>query len=219
MTGIEYLSWIRGPGFNIAIAVFILGISVRILEIIVLGRKKQLAVTRAGKYLPGLRTIISRSVPDKGTLKREPLTIINGYIFHIGFFIVLLLFAPHIELFQKWLGLSWPSLPTPIVDAAAIVTMMALVLLLVTRFWNPVRRFLSRSEDYFVWLVTFLPLLTGYMAYHRLGLPYHYMLGTHILSIELLLVVFPFTKLMHTFTLLLARWYNGVISGAKGVQL
>jgi nitrate reductase gamma subunit len=44
------------------------------------------------------------------------------------------------------------------------------------------------------------------------------MLGIHILSVELLMVMLPFTKLMHTFTLFMARWYNGAISGYRGVQ-
>ena len=218
MTGMDFLLWVRGPAFTVALAIFVVGMAVRILEVVLLGRKPELAVTRAAKWGPGLRTVFSRSVPDKGTFKREPLTTVNGYIFHVGFFVVLLLFAPHIELFHEWLGVSWPSLPTPIVDATAVITMVALVLLLVTRFRDPVRRFLTRFEDYLVWAVTFLPVLTGYLAYHRLLLPYHYMLAIHILSIEVLLVVFPFTKLTHAFTLFIARWYNGAIAGQKGVQ-
>ncbi len=38
------------------------------------------------------------------------------------------------------------------------------------------------------------------------------------LFVELLMIVFPFTKLMHAFTIFLARWYNGAISGFRGVQ-
>jgi nitrate reductase gamma subunit len=44
------------------------------------------------------------------------------------------------------------------------------------------------------------------------------LLALHILSVELLLVVFPFTKLMHTFTIFLSRWYGGAISGYRGVK-
>jgi len=44
------------------------------------------------------------------------------------------------------------------------------------------------------------------------------LLAIHILSVELLLVVFPFTKLMHTFTVVLSRWYGGAISGYRGVK-
>jgi hypothetical protein len=32
------------------------------------------------------------------------------------------------------------------------------------------------------------------------------------------MVVLPFTKLMHTFTVFISRWYNGAIYGRRGVQ-
>ena len=54
----------------------------------------------------------------------------------------------------------------------------------------------------------FLPLVTGYMAYHRLGLDYTSMLAVHILSVELLMVALPFTNLTHAFTFMFARWYT-----------
>jgi len=88
----------------------------------------------------------------------------------------------------------------------------------VHRLRDPVRRFLSRLEDYVAWMVTLAPVLTGYLAYHRLLLPYALMLAVHILTVELLLVVFPLTKLTHAFTLFAARWYNGYAFGRKGVQ-
>jgi nitrate reductase gamma subunit len=84
---------------------------------------------------------------------------------------------------------------------------------------HPVMRQLSSTGDYIVWLVTFLPLLTGYLTYHHLLLPYTQMLAWHIVSVELLLIVFPFTKLMHTFTLFLARFYTGAVAGRKGVEI
>jgi hypothetical protein len=78
-------------------------------------------------------------------------------------------------------------------------------------------RYLTNFEDLLVWLLTFLPLITGYFAFHRIGLTAPSLLAIHLLSVEVLLIVFPFTKLMHTFTLFLARWYNGAISGYRGV--
>jgi nitrate reductase gamma subunit len=35
--------------------------------------------------------------------------------------------------------------------------------------------------------------------------------------VELLLVLLPFTKLFHTFSVFISRWYNGDISAHKGV--
>jgi nitrate reductase gamma subunit len=76
---------------------------------------------------------------------------------------------------------------------------------------------ISTFEDYLVWTVTFLPLITGYIAYHRMINPYPLALGLHILAAEIFLIVLPFTKLTHMFTVFIARWYNGAIFGRKGV--
>ncbi|HOV04684.1 MAG TPA: hypothetical protein PLG99_09765, partial [Kaistiaceae bacterium] len=166
----------------------------------------------------GFKTVFSRSVPEAGTFKRSAFTIIAGYVFHIGLFVALVFLAPHIALVRDTTGLSWPNLPTPVVDFATVAAIGALVAILVNRMRDKVLRFLTGFEDYVAWTATFLPLLTGYMAFHHLLLRYELMLALHILSVELLLVVFPFTKLMHTFTLFLSRWYTGSAFGRKGVQ-
>jgi nitrate reductase gamma subunit len=43
------------------------------------------------------------------------------------------------------------------------------------------------------------------------------MLSLHLFSVELLLVLLPFTKLFHSFSALLSRWYNGEMAARKGV--
>ena len=219
MSETELLLWVRGPALQIATIIFLMGVVVRIAEILMLGRKKNLAEARGSAVAGGLRTIISRSIPDRATLQRSLFNEVAGYIFHIGFFVTLLFFAPHILLFQDILGVSWPSLPTPLVDAVTVVTIIALLAVLVHRLLHKVMRFLSRFQDYLVWLVTILPLVTGYLAFHRVGIATPTMLITvHVLSVELLMVIFPFTKLMHAFTLFMARYYNGAIAGYKGVN-
>ncbi len=218
MTETELLMWARGPALQVATVVLLLGILVRILEILLLGRKANLAEARGSAVAGGLRTIVTRSFPDRGTLQRSTFNIVAGYVFHIGFFVVLLLFAPHILVFRDVLGFGWPSLPTPIIDATTLVTIIALLAVLVHRIKHKVMRFLSRFQDYLVWFVTILPLVTGYLAFHRIGLTPPTLIAIHILSVELLMVVFPFTKLMHAVTLFMARYYNGAIAGYKGVN-
>jgi nitrate reductase gamma subunit len=218
MTETELLMWARGPALQFATVIFLLGVVVRILEILVLGRKADLAEARGSAVSGGLRTIVMRTLPDRGTLQRSTFNIVAGYIFHLGFFITLFLFAPHILLFRDVLGISWPSLPTPVIDATAIVTIITLLAVLLHRLSNRVMRFLSRFQDYLTWLVTILPLITGYMAFHRIGLTPTTLVAIHILSVELLMVVFPFTKLMHAFTIFMSRYYNGAISGYRGVK-
>ena len=213
-----FFLWVRGPAFDVALAVFLIGIVLRLFEILLLGRDRDLAPGRAGEMGSGLSTVLRRQLPDTGTFKRAPFMVIAGYLWHVGFFVALLLFVPHIELVHGSFGISWPGLPNPLVDAATAVTIVALLALLVRRLTHPVLRYLSGLEDYLVWAVTLLPLLTGYLAYHRMINPYPLAMGLHVLSVELLMVVFPFTKLMHAVTFLMARYYNGAIQGRKGAE-
>jgi nitrate reductase gamma subunit len=219
MSEIEFLSWVRGPGFQIATVILVAGVVIRVLEILLLGRKANLAEAKGSEMSSGLRTIVTRSLPpDSSTFKRSTFTIVSGYIFHVGLFVTILFFAPHILLIKDIIGFGWPSIPTQIVDALAVVSIITLLAILVHRFTNKVLRYLTNTEDLLVWFVTIAPLVTGYMAFHRIGMHAPTMLGIHILSVELLMVMLPFTKLMHAFTLFLARWYNGAISGYRGVQ-
>lgn len=217
MTALELLTWARGTGLTLALAVCAFGILLRLFEIFSLGRKKDLSAPREHSPGSGWRTILSRSLPPPGLLKRAPVTYIGGYAFHLGFAITLFFFVPHIELVRGLFGISWPGLPTQVVDIAAVAGMLGLIAVLASRLANPVKRFLSGFQDYLAWLLTLLPLLTGYLAFHHLLIDYTLALALHILSVELLLVALPFTKLFHTVSVFVSRWYNGDISGRKGV--
>lgn len=219
MTEIQLLTWVRGTGLNIAIGLFLLGMLWRLIEIYTLGRKQDLAPARNAPGASGWHTIARRSMPPHGMLKRSPISYVGGYIFHVGLFIAVFFFAPHIKLVESLLGLSWPGLPSQVIDAVTVVTLATMLLVLFDRINNPVKRFLSTFGDYFAWALTFLPLLTGFLAVKHLVLPYTTMLAIHILSVELLLVALPFTKLIHVFTLFASRWYNGDISGKRGVPV
>ena len=214
-----FLTWVRGTGLDIAVAIFVLGTLWRLFEIYSLGRKPDLAAPRHRGGASGLHTMFRRSVPPPGMFKRSAISYVGGYAFHIGLFVIVLLFAPHIKLIQSLTGLSWPGLPSQFIDATAVVTLAAMLLVLVERINKPVKRFLSTFGDYAGWALTFLPVLTGYLATKHLLLPYTMMLSVHILSMELLLVFFPFTKLMHAITLWGSRWYNGDANGKKGVAV
>jgi nitrate reductase gamma subunit len=219
MNEMQFLTWVRGTGLNVAVGIFLLGVLWRLIEIYSLGRKKDLAAPRHVAGASGLNTVFRRSLPAEGMLKTSPVTYIGGYIFHFGLAIVVFLFAPHIKLIQSLSGLSWPGLPSQFIDLVAVITIAAMVVVLVDRINKPVKRYLSTFEDWFTWLVTFLPLLTGWLAVRHLLLPYTTMLALHILSVEILLIVLPFTKLFHAFTVFGSRWFNGTVNGHKGVAV
>ncbi|MDD5059177.1 MAG: hypothetical protein PHQ60_15040 [Sideroxydans sp.] len=217
MNHLDLLTFARGSALNWALMIFAAGVVLRLFEIFGLSRKPDLARPRSDSPGSGWRTMLSRSIPPQGMLKRDPVTYIGGYVFHLGLLLAIFFFAPHIEFFRSMTGLHWPNLPTALVDASVVAAIAALGVLLAHRLNNKVKRMLSGSGDYLAWAVTLLPLLTGYMAYHHLLFEYALMLSLHIFSVELLLVLLPFTKLFHTFSVFVSRWYNGDFFGRKGV--
>jgi len=219
MNEMQFLTWVRGPGLDLAMSIFLLGVLWRLFEIYSLGRKKDLSEPRQVAGASGMNTVFRRSLPAPGMLKASPITYVGGYVFHFGLAVVVFLFAPHIKLIQSLLGLSWPGLPSQLVDLMTVVTLAAMLVVLADRINKPVKRYLSRFEDWFTWALTFMPLLSGWMAVHHLLLPYTTMLALHILSVELLLVFLPFTKLFHAFTVFGSRWYSGTVNGHKGVAV
>ena len=218
MNANDLLIWARGPGFDIALFIFVAGMLLRLLEVLSLGRKADLAVGRGSALKGGLLTLWTRNFPRMSTLVHDPLRIINGYVLHIGLFMIIFLFGPHIALFKSSLGIGWNGLSSGVINALSAVTLLSLVVALLLRVLHPVLRFISTFDDYLAWLVTFLPVFTGYLAFNHLLLPYTLMLALHILSVELLLVVAPFSKLTHMFSFALARWYQGSRAGHRGVE-
>lgn len=219
MDALAFLTWTRGPGLNLALLIFVLGTLWRLIEIYGLGRKQDLSAPRSTPGASGWATIARRSVPPPGMLKTSPVSYVGGYTFHVGLAVVVFLFAPHIALLTSIAGVVWPALPSQVVDFVTVVTMAAMVAVLVDRITKPAKRFLSTFGDWFTWTLTFLPLLTGWLAVHHLLLPYTLTLALHILSVELLLVFLPFTKLFHAFTVFGSRWFNGAVNGHKGVPV
>lgn len=219
MDALQLLTWARGPGLNIALVVFVLGVLWRLIEIYGLGRKKDLSAPRRVPGASGLATVFRRSLPPQGMLRASPVSYVGGYVFHVGLAVVVFLFAPHIALVESLVGVGWRALPSQVVDFVSVVTLAAMVVVLVDRVMRPVKRYLSTFGDWFTWTLTFLPVLTGWLAVHHLLLPYTLMLALHILSVELLLVFLPFTKLFHAFTAFGSRWFNGTVNGHKGVAV
>lgn len=219
MDPLQFLTWVRGTGLNIALAILVAGIVWRLIEIYGLGRKRDLSAPRHVSGASGWATIARRSVPPPGLFKASPVSYVGGYTFHIGLAMVVFLFAPHIALLTGIIGIRWLGLPSQVVDFVSVVTMVAMIAVLADRFSKPAKRFLSTFGDWLTWTLTFLPLLTGWLAVHHLLLSYTLMLALHILSVELLLVFLPFTKLFHAFTTFGSRWFNGTVNGHKGVAV
>ncbi|PIE06642.1 MAG: hypothetical protein CSA74_11490 [Rhodobacterales bacterium] len=194
----DFLMWVRGPAFNIALVIMVGGILLRVIEILILGRKKDFARPKGNPVAQGLKTIFSRSLARKGMMKEAPVTYVAGYVFHLGFFIAFLFLGAHIALIDSLIGLSWFDFNKALIETAAALSVIAAIALAYTRTTDPVRKALTRFDDWLVLVLSVLPLITGYIAVNRVfGVDATLWMGIHILTAELLMVAFPFTKLMH----------------------
>lgn len=214
----ELLDWARGPGLEIASILFVLGIGLRLGELAYIGRRPNLAPARGNAVLQGIKTIFTRTAPAPGMVKRAPAIHIGGWVFHVGFIVVVLFYSSHIRVFDDLFTVPWSRWPGSTIATITVITMIAMAVLLVTRIAHPVRRKISNAGDYAAWALTFAPLVTGYISAHDLTDAPILMKALHILSAEVLMVAFPFTKLMHGVTTFVARYYNGAIQGHKGAK-
>ncbi len=218
----ELLEFARGPALTFAFTVFIAGVAFRIFSLLLLWRSRDSSAGRPRQRpvaIAALREIVRRMWPEAVYQQRMLFTLINGYVFHIGLALCVFLLLPHILFFEDLLGLSWPHLPNNVIYAVSVVTLVSLIAALVMRVSNPVQRIISTFDDYFSWLVTFLPVLSGLVATSHLGARYETLLALHILSVALLLVWLPFGKLMHAFLVFVTRSQTGAQLNRRGAQL
>ncbi len=213
------LDFARGAAMKWSLAVFVFGIFWRLTGILLLRRAHDYSVPRAhGALLGALRTIIARSWPRREFRARTAYGLAVSYAFHIGLAIVVFGFVPHILLIRSLTGLGWNGLPDGVIYFCAVVTLIALIMALIRRVTHPVLKLLSNFDDYFSWVVTAAPVVTGLLTVAHYGARYETLLALHILSFEVLLVWFPFGKLMHGLLLPVARGQTGAFYARRGVN-
>jgi len=215
----DLLAFSRGPALKVALVTFCVGVVWRIVGFALLRIRRDLNKPRASilKWMAGgLVTVGSRSWPHPEFIPRTGAGEALGYSYHIGLFIVVLLFGPHIVFLGSLLGFTWPGLPSGLITVLSVLTLTLFLAVLFRRLTHPVLRMLSNFDDYFSWFVTALVLVTGLAATANIGARYETLLAVHILSVDLLLVWFPFGKLMHAFYLFPSRAINGALLARKG---
>jgi nitrate reductase gamma subunit len=216
------LDFARGPALEIAFAVFAFGVLWRLLSLLMLPWAKDRSAVRvdAPSALVGATKGFVRHLwPPRAFARSSLFATVNGYVFHIGLAIIVFGFAQHILFLRGLFGLSWPHLPSGVIATISVITLASMIAALVRRLTSPVLKLLSTFNDYFSWFVTFLPIITGLVAVSHLWAPYETLLGIHILTVALLLIWFPFGKLMHAFLVFLTRSETGIFYSRRGVEI
>ncbi|TAK42923.1 MAG: nitrate reductase [Betaproteobacteria bacterium] len=225
MSAAELLDFARGPALWFSLGVLIAGSLWRVFAIWRLGARVDLSEPRSRRLAAGaLRGIFARMLIRKEFRNSRNLGSFNAYVYHVGLAFIVFGYLPHIRFVERLTGITWPALPGWVMYLAAGPTVVGLLIALLERLGDPVRRLLSGFDDYFSWLVTFLPLLTGMAAVNEAtaasGAPlFPLPVAIHLLSVELLFLWLPFGKLGHAFLVFFSRGLTGAALQRKGAAI
>lgn len=207
---------IDGPLWYFSLVVFSVGVLWRLAGIVFGRRKTDLSVPR-GSAVPGaVKTVFSRFIPDSHMAPRISVQVVAGYMFHLGLFALMFFAAPHVAfLDEQFLGFSWTPLPHWAFIVASQFAFLGLIILWVRRMTSLVSRLISNLDDHIAAILSFVVMLTGCLALLE---SFTALRLLHRFSVELLLIYFPFSSLMHTFTFIPSRYFTGAWFARRGVN-
>ncbi len=207
--------FLTGPGLWIAFLVFIGGMFVRVAFLYGLSRERDRVFYNHQDMGWGLRSIFHWLIPlGSVSLRAQPVFAIVVYVFHLCLLGIPLFLYAHNMLWQEAFGFSLPSISDGLADILTMVLFACVAFLFLRRLIRPEVRILTTAWDYSLLLLTLLPFLTGFLAYHQWG-PYSLMMLLHVLTAEVLLIIIPFSKLGHVVLFFFTRAFIGFEMGAR----
>ncbi len=208
---------IDGIFWDIALIVFFVGIAWRIVDVIRRGKRKDLAEPRNSGISGAIMANIHGFFPRREISPRIRIHVIAGYMFHLGLFMQLFFAAPHVKFIEQHItGFGWATMPYWMFVLVAMISFAGLILLWIHRVLNPVSQLISKRGDHVASILVFVVMLTGCMALAESSTELRLF---HRFTVELLMIYFPFSALMHAIMFVPSRAYTGALYGRRGVKL
>lgn len=212
---LELYEFLRGPFLWVTFFIFFGGLLWRTAFLFGLSKERDRVFYNHMEMTWGLRSIGHWLLPlGSRSMRSQPVFSLVFYVFHVCLFLVPLFLFAHNMLWDESFGVSLWSLPDGVADTLTMVFIAALIFLFIRRLARPEVRILTTPWDYALLILTLLPFLTGFLAYHQWG-PYSLLLVLHILFAEILLIIVPFTKLGHIILFFFTRAFIGFEMGAR----
>ena len=211
-----FLEFVEGPLWYLAAVVFAIGVVWRLVDLFRVGNPEDLAPAQGDPLSGALRTLVTRSWTAPGFTRGATFHLVAGYLFHIGLFVLLLFAAPHVAFIEaRILGIGWAPAPHWLFILAAELAFAGLILLWLRRLMHPVMRKISTFDDHAAAILIFVAMFTGCMALLK---SHDSLRAIHMLTVEILMIYFPFSRLMHAFTFAISRGYTGAAMARRGVN-
>jgi nitrate reductase gamma subunit len=206
---------VDGIFWKISLWVFAIGVLWRILSIFRVRNKPDYSEPRGSGLAGAIGANLRRFIPRREMVSRTRLQVVAGYLFHLGLFALLVFAAPHVLFIEAQTGLNWTPMPYWAFIVSAQLAFIGLMLLWFHRVMHPVTRLISDADDHIAAILTFVVMLTGCMALIE---EFNGLRVLHRFTVELWLVYFPFSRLMHAFMFIPSRAFTGAWFGRRGVK-
>ncbi len=204
-----FIGFIMGPMVWISFIIFIGGVIFKIAKMIREVKEKEPSIFNYMSLKFSLRSIGAWLVPFLPRSTRlHPVFWGISYIFHVLVFLVPIFLSAHVVLVNQAFGISWPALGDGVADAMTVVIICALGFFFLRRRMVPEVKFLTAPKDYLLLALVAVPFLTGFLAYHQF-FAYRWVTVIHVISGELMLILIPFSNLVHMITAPFTRAYTG----------
>ncbi len=223
MNWTEILTFSRGALLHVALMIFIVGMSYRLVRVLLLGWERDRVPNKGSKiwgvilnYLKGL--VVLPFIPwVRRTFRNNALTFIAGGLFHLSLFVVLAFGTAHILVWKSLCGISWKSLPTPVVAFFSATGIISLIVLLINRLTHPVLKMLTKLPVWINWVMVFLPMVTGFIMARHLWFRYEVIFSLHLISVSLLLIWIPLGRISHFLFYFFSKTIHGAQAGKRAI--
>ncbi len=194
-----WIEWGRGPLFRLALASCLLGLAYRLAVCI---WQIESSRRKAGDpRLPGrviFKATLRWLLPVR-LFKVRPVFGIASFLFHMGIVLVPLFYAGHVALWKRAFSIPWTTLPPVASDCLTLLAIAGLITILLGRLVVQASRDLTSWVDIWILLLLLGLLGSGYWSSHPASSPTapRWMLLTHIMMGNLVLVLAPLSKIIH----------------------
>ena len=208
---------VDGILWDIALVVFFVGIAWRIVDVIRRPGRNDLAEPRSSGVSAAIMANIHGFFPRREISPQIRIHVIAGYMFHLGLLMLLFFAAPHVKFIEEHItGFGWTVMPYWVFVLSAIISFAGLILLWIHRLLNPVSQLISKRGDHVASILVFVVMLMGCMALAESSTGLRLF---HRFTVEMLMIYFPFSALMHAIMFVPSRAYTGALFGRRGVKL
>lgn len=207
--------FLTGPALWITFILFFGGLSVRLSYLYGLSRERDRAFYDHMSFSWAMRSNLHWLVPlGSRSLRSQPVFSLVFFIFHVCLIGVPLFLLAHNMLWDEAFGIGVWSMPDVLADILTVILIGCAIFLFVRRLVRPEVRILTTLWDYTLLVLTTLPFVTGFLAYHQWG-QYEAMIVLHVLFAEILLIIIPFSKLGHVILFFFTRAFIGFEMGSR----